>query len=61
MPLSSTVWITVAEQRPLACQVFSYKLPTLSTLTNLHNKPVGSSLAGHRERFSDQLMTNCDY
>lgn len=61
MPLSSTVSITVAEQRPLACWVFSYKLPIVSTLTNLHNKPMGSSLAGHQERFSDQLMTNCDH
>lgn len=61
MPLSSTVSITVTEQRPLVCWVFSYKLPIVSTLTNLHNKSMGSSLAGHQERFSDQLMTNCDH
>jgi len=61
MPLSSTMLTTVTEQRPLACWMFSYKLPILSTLTNLHNKPVGSSLAGHQERSSDQLMTNRDH
>lgn len=61
MPLSTAVLIAVTQGRPLACWGFSYKLPVLSILTNLHNKPVGCSLAGHQGRFSDQLMTNCDH